>query len=202
MEEVKIGNQIWTKKNLDVDVFRNGDSILQVKSYLQWSEAIDSKKPAWCYYEYDVANGKKWGKLYNWFAVNDQRGLAPVGWHIPSDKDWDLLTYNLGGADNAGDKMKITNEWEGYNETNDDGESIGEFRSDSATNESGFSAYPGGGNTYRGLCISGNDRAYWWSSTKDEDDNPIYRLIYATYSDLDRSVNTECRGASVRCLKD
>jgi hypothetical protein len=61
MEEIKIGNQIWTKKNLDVDTFQNGDSILQVKSYLQWSEAIDSKQPAWCYYEYDVANGGKMG---------------------------------------------------------------------------------------------------------------------------------------------
>jgi uncharacterized protein (TIGR02145 family) len=63
--------------------------------------------------------GGKWGKLYNWFAVNDSRGLAPDGWHIPSDIDWDILTAYLGGADNAEDKMKITNEWEGHNETND-----------------------------------------------------------------------------------
>ena len=202
MEEVKIGNQIWMKQNLDVVTFRNGDSILQATSYPQWSEAIQSKQPCWCYYDYDAANGEKWGKLYNWYAVNDPRGLAPEGWHVPSDNEWDLLADFLGGAEIAGDKMKMTNVWEGYDETNDDGEPTGEFRIDDATNESGFSAYPSGGNTYHGLCISSDDRCYWWSTSKDEDDDPMYRLIYATYSDLDKSGSTECRGASVRCLKD
>ena len=202
MEEIKIGNQIWMKSNLDVETFRNGDSIMQATSFQQWSESMESKQPVWCYYDYDATNGEKWGKLYNWYAVNDPRGLAPVGWHVPSDNEWELLADFLGGTDNAGDKMKITNEWEGYEEEDDDGKPTGEFRSDAATNESGFSAYPSGVNTYRGLCATGNFRGCWWSTTKDNDDFPIYRLIYATFSDLDRQSSTDCRGASIRCLKD
>ena len=202
MEEIKIGNQIWMKSNLDVETFRNGDSIMQATSFQQWSESMESKQPVWCYYDYDATNGEKWGKLYNWYAVNDPRGLAPLGWHVPSDNEWELLADFLGGTDNAGDKMKITNEWEGYEEEDDDGKPTGEFRSDAATNESGFSAYPSGVNTYRGLCATGNFRGCWWSTTKDNDDFPIYRLIYATFSDLDRQSSTDCRGASIRCLKD
>ena len=202
MEEVKIGNQIWMKQNLNVETFRNGESIPQATTNQEWTEAIVSKQPAWCYYEYDATNEEKWGKLYNWHTVNDPRGLAPLGWHVPSDSEWDLLTDFLGGAEHAGDMLKSKNVWKGYDETDDEGEPTGVFRLDNATNETGFSAYPGGVNTFHGLCAAGDDRGYWWSTTKDEDDDPIYRLIYTTYSDLDSSGSTECRGASVRCLKD
>ena len=99
IKEVKIGQQVWTTENLNVDKFRNGEIIPEAKSEEEWIEAGDNKKPAWCYYNNDPSNGTKYGKLYNWYAVNDPRGLAPEGWHIPSDKEWDVLTNYLGELD-------------------------------------------------------------------------------------------------------
>lgn len=94
IDEVKIGKQVWAKRNLDVSVFKNGDPILEAKSDSEWDNAFREAKPAWCYYDYNPTNGKKYGKLYNWFAVNDKRGLAPKGWSVPSEKDFiSLLKY-------------------------------------------------------------------------------------------------------------
>ena len=104
--------QIWTTDNLDVSTFRNGDAIPEAKTEAEWKEAGMNAQPAWCYYENDAANGKKYGKLYNWFAVNDARGLAPQGWHVPSDEEWTKLCDHLGGRHVAGEKMKSTTGWD------------------------------------------------------------------------------------------
>lgn len=88
---VTIGSQVWMTKNLNVDKFRNGDPIPQAKSEEEWKVAIENKQPAWCYYDNNPANGVKWGKLYNWFAVNDSRSLAPKDYHIPTDSEWTTL---------------------------------------------------------------------------------------------------------------
>jgi uncharacterized protein (TIGR02145 family) len=106
-QSIKIGTLTWTAKNLDVTTFRNGDSIPQAKSDAEWVAAGENYQPAWCYYDNDPKNGTKYGKLYNWFAVNDARGLAPSGWHIPTDEEWTELSTFLGGEDVAGDKMKM-----------------------------------------------------------------------------------------------
>jgi hypothetical protein len=87
-ESVRIGDQLWMTRNLDVDRFRNGDLIPHVKSDEEWIKAGENGQPAWCYYDNDPKNGKKYGKLYNWFAVNDPRGLAPKSWHVPTDEEW------------------------------------------------------------------------------------------------------------------
>ncbi len=79
MKEIKIGDQIWSTENLNVDKFRNGDPIPLVKTEDDWEKACDNKEPAWCYYDSDPANGEKYGALYNWYAVIDPRGLAPEG---------------------------------------------------------------------------------------------------------------------------
>jgi uncharacterized protein (TIGR02145 family) len=84
-EDVKIGTQTWTTKNLDVSNYRNGDVILLVQDAKQWENL---KTGAWCYYDNKLSNGEKYGKLYNWYAVNDARGLAPDGYHVPSDNEW------------------------------------------------------------------------------------------------------------------
>ncbi len=105
-QTVTIGTQVWMIKNLDVATFRNGDPIPQAKTAEEWVKAGENQQPAWCYYDNDPANGAKYGKLYNWYAVNDSRGLAPVGYHIPSDAEWRKLTDFLGGEDIAGAKMK------------------------------------------------------------------------------------------------
>jgi hypothetical protein len=82
--EVAIDKYVWMETNLNVDKFRNGDPIPEARTKEDWLSAAKNGKPAWCYYE---NNGEKYGKLYNWYAVNDPRGLAPEGWHIPSDEE-------------------------------------------------------------------------------------------------------------------
>ena len=123
---VVIGSQTWMAENLNIEKFRNGDSIPEIKNDKDWEKAINEKKPAWCYYNNDPENGSKYGKLYNWYAVNDKRGLAPEGWHIPSDDEWTGLTDYLGGRYSCGKKLKMQNKIEikiiyqdvgGYDET-------------------------------------------------------------------------------------
>lgn len=100
-QEILIGNQTWTKKNLDVATYRNGDAIPQVQDST-WETLTTG---AWCYYENNTDNGTTYGKLYNWYAVNDPRGLAPNGYHIPTDAEWTTLSTYLGGDSIAGNKM-------------------------------------------------------------------------------------------------
>src|SRR6478736_3339709 len=92
---IKIGEQIWMSTNLDVSTFANGDLIPEAKTREEWNSASDNHLPAWCYYNNDTAIGNKYGKLYNWYAAADRRGLAPKGWHIPSDLEWKKLLDNL-----------------------------------------------------------------------------------------------------------
>lgn len=131
-QAVKIGNQTWMAKNLEIDTFRNGDPIPEAKTDAEWLAAGSTRKPAWSYYNKDPANGKTYGRLYNWNAVNDPRGLCPKGWHVPTDGEWDILVSYLGVGGDAGGKMKETGtaHWEPSNT--------------GATNASGFSALPGG----------------------------------------------------------
>jgi uncharacterized protein (TIGR02145 family) len=111
-DEIKIGEQTWTTKNLDVAKFRNGDDIPEAKTYEEWKKAGKDEKPAWCYYDNKSSNGAKYGKLYNWWAVSDPRGLTPAGWHVPSNDEWDKMIDYLGGKKEAGGKLK-SKSWEG-----------------------------------------------------------------------------------------
>lgn len=92
-DEVKIGSQTWSTKNLDVSTYRNGDATPQVKNVTAWANLTTG---AWCYYENQTENGTTYVKLYNWYAVNDARGLAPNGYHIPTDDEWTTLITYLG----------------------------------------------------------------------------------------------------------
>ena len=185
--EVTIGTQVWMTKNLDVSTFRNGDPIPQAKTKEEWEKAGDNKLPAWCYYENDPANGAKYGKLYNWYAVSDSRGLAPVGYHIPSDAEWTILSDYLGGAEKAGAKMKSKQGWA------EDG---------NGTNRSGFSGLPGG---YRGsyeAFYGVGEFGYWWSSTEYDSDVAWGRYLNYDVGNVGRNDSYKARGFSVRCLRD
>ncbi len=96
-KSVKIGTQFWMVENLNVITFRNGDTIMEARSSEEWIDASKENKPAWCYCNNDSLNAKKYGKLYNWYAVSDPRGLAPKGgWYIPSIADCKILVnYSL-----------------------------------------------------------------------------------------------------------
>jgi uncharacterized protein (TIGR02145 family) len=91
----RIGDQTWMATNLNTDKFANGDQIPEAKSEKAWIEACTKKQPAWCYFENKSKNGKIYGKLYNWYAVNDPRGLAPKGWRIPTTEDVEKLNKKM-----------------------------------------------------------------------------------------------------------
>lgn len=184
---VKIGNQVWMAENLNVSHFRNGDPITENKTRHEWIDLVFGEKPAWCYYNYDSENGKKYGKLYTWFAVIDSRGLAPEGWHIPSEVEWKQLIDFLGGDLIAGFKMKSTTGW---NVEELDDKTI-------VTNESGFSGLPGGRNTSTVFDEIGYN-GYYWSST----DGTCYNLNsgggkVTRTGDVDNHI-----GFSVRCVRN
>jgi uncharacterized protein (TIGR02145 family) len=154
-EIVKIGTQIWMSKNLEVTTFKNGDSIPQAKSEADWVYAKEYQKPVWCYYAFDENNGRKYGKLYNWYAVSDSRGLAPKGYHVPSDAEWTTLEDFLGGQDEAGEKLKSTTGW----------------YADNGDNSSGFNGIPGGFCFVDGGFFSIGASGLWWSSSEHSADD-------------------------------
>jgi uncharacterized protein (TIGR02145 family) len=187
-QPLTIGSQVWMLKNLNVDHYRNGDSIPEVQDATAW---IWSKTGALCYYGNVPTMGAIYGKLYNWYTVIDIRGLAPTGWHVPSDAEWTILTTFLGGEDVAGGKVKdtSTNYWTSLN--------VG------ATNESGFSALPGGlrfeYSSFYGIGSGG----YWWSSTKyNNTAGAWYRFLRYDSTIMGRSGGIEGMGLSVRCIRD
>lgn len=190
-QTVKIGNQVWMTKNLNVDKFRNGDPIPQAKTNEEWEIAGENEQPAWCYYNNNLKNGKKYGKLYNWYAVNDPRGLAPKGWHVPIDEEWTTLIDYLGGIDIAGAKMKNSKGWEF------------EFASGNGTNESGYLGLPGGHREINGAFFRIGGNSYWWSSTEFNAANAWARGLG---HDDDRVLifygANKTRGFSVRCMRD
>lgn len=110
-KEVPIGKQVWMSENLNTDKFRNGDSIPHAKSNEEWVKAGKNKQPAWCYYNNDPKNAMKYGKLYNWYAVNDSRNMTPIGWHIPSDAEWTEVEKQLLESKNS--KIDIFNKFSG-----------------------------------------------------------------------------------------
>ena len=184
-ETVKIGSQEWMSENLDVSTFRNGDLIPQAKTDDEWDEAGWNKQPAWCYYDFDPANGEKHGKLYNWFAVNDARQLAPKGWHIPGDEEWDVLRKGL-NIGIAGGKMKSTDGWKD---------------SGNGTNTSGFNGLPSGYRNYEGFNEIGSEGC-WWSSTGSDNQWVSYRYLSFSDSYLHKHHRSNADGLSVRCIKD
>jgi uncharacterized protein (TIGR02145 family) len=171
--------------------FRNVNKIKQAKSVRKWKRLGKKHKAAWCYYENKTANGITYGKLYNWYAVNDERGLAPCGWHVPTDLEWNQLSEFLGGEDVAGSKMKTAKGWKEHINNLSDG-----------TNKSGFTGLPGGYRFSNGLFFYKGNCGYWWSSTIDSIKNAFYRDLSYDKSSLERDTNECVNGLSVRCLKD
>lgn len=186
--EFTSGDKVWTSLNLNVNTFRNGDTIFEAKTNKEWIEATKNEQPAWCYFNNDTVLGKIYGKLYNWYAVSDSRGLAPAGWHIPSDDEWNSLIEPL-GFDN-GEKLKSTKGWVyGCN----------------GNNESGFNGLPGGSRDHNGF-FNNNVEEYgnWWSSTPTD----LFTLGAAWSRGLScgngvsRIHPKKGTGFSVRCIKD
>jgi len=182
-----ICTQRWMARNLDVVNYQNGDPIPQVSNPVNWSNLTTG---AWCYYNNDPANGAVYGKLYNWYAVNDPRGLAPAGWHIPTWQEWDALSNCLGGDLVSGGEMKETGtaHWISPNT--------------GATNSAGFTALPGGWRSEGGGFSSKGFQAYWWSSNSFTPPYPWGRSIDNSSAVASGGGNVETQGFSIRCVKN
>ena len=185
---IKIGKTSWSQRNLDVTRFRNGDLIKNAISDEEWKKAGNNGQPARCYHILDSKN--IYGKLYNWYAVNDSRGLCPRGWHIPSDNEWTTLTNYLGGESIAGGKMKST------------GTTLWLTPNVKATNKSSFSVLPGGFRNFDGGFIFIRFNALFWSATEFDISNAWNRNLYNYNGNVYRNNFNKSFGASVRCLRD
>jgi len=172
-------------ENLKVTCYRNGEAIPNVTRNSKWKSL---KTGAHCIYDNKTSNVNTYGRLYNWYAVDDSRNIAPAGWHVPTDEEWKQLENYLGSA--AGGKLKErgTSHWKSPNK--------------GATNSSGFSALPGGYRDYSsGAFYSIGGSGYWWSTTESGSNAWGRRLGYGS-SDLNRSNNNKQNGFSVRLIRD
>ena len=188
---VTIGSQTWMAENLRTTRFNDGSFIPYVTNNTEWESLT---VPAYCWYNHGTGLSgdtykNQYGSLYNWYSVNTGK-LCPEGWHVPTDADWKILTTYLGGESIAGGKLK----------------EVGSVHWDSpntgATNESGFTALPGGlrfnNGTFRDIHFYG----YWWTSSEFEGDLVWYRGLNSTGNDVYRNYNYKNSGFSVRCLRD
>ena len=196
---VLIGNQLWMAENLKVTRYRNGDAIPNVTGKNKWENL---KTGAYCNYDNNSSNVSTYGRLYNWYAVNDRRKIAPAGWHLPTDEEWKQLEMYLGmsqskanetgwrGSDEGGKlKERGTIHWENPNK--------------GATNSNGFTALPGG---YRGHTDGAYDLmgiyGLWWSSTEYSSSHAWGHNLLYNNSDFFRYHGGKHYGFSVRLLRD
>lgn len=186
---IKIGNAVWTQKNLTATKFLNGDIIPQIQDASTWNS---TNSPAWCYYNFDPAYSS-YGKFYNWFAASDSRDIAPLGWHVASKSEFESLSQILGGDTVAGGKLKSTNlnDWSTPNT--------------GATNQSQFSAIGVGIINENGLFENSFGKyAGFWTQTSHETN---YFLGYSAKLYYDSSVITNGaedrkKGYAIRCVKN
>lgn len=188
---VIIGEQVWMVENLKTRRYRNGDHITNITSVSQWSTLTAG---AYCYYDNDLNNTHVYGNLYNWYAVNDSRNIAPVGWHVATDADWNtLITYWIQVTNYTFIGSILREEsgdfWLGWNN-----------QCEASTNESNFTALPGGKLDINGFDDM-NQQGYWWSSTEYY---PAYPYFWSINCDdyVVRGNDQKTTGLTVRCVKD
>jgi len=185
---VTIGTQVWLKENLIVTHYNTGDEIPNVSSNATW---LSLSNGAYCNYENNASLAPTYGRLYNWFAVNDNRGICPTGWHVATDAEWTILTDLLGGEAVAGGKLKEagTLHWPSPNT--------------GATNEVGFTALGGGYRSNTADYIGFGGIGSWRCSTESSTTNAWARGIFNDAINVDRGGYYEkFMGFSVRCIYD
>lgn len=182
---IKIGDQEWMVENLRTTRYRNGDSLTEITDNQGWS-AINFG--AYCYYKNNQFNNCSYGKLYNWYAISDSRNIAPEGWHVPTEDDWQVLENYLRTNQASQLKTKGTDYWLTPN-TN-------------ANNNTGFSALPGGNRTDDGYFSLMTYSGLWWTSTKYDDKSALVRFMMFNNESIKRCANTYKTGLSIRCVKD
>ena len=188
---VTIGSQVWIAENLRATKYNDGmTEVPKVTDPDDW-EALSS--PGYCWYENDSTTyNEDYGILYNWYTMADTNSyrLAPDGWHVPTDAEWNTLEEYLGGPDVAGGKLKeagITH-WSSPNT--------------GATNETGFSVLPGGYRGNSGTFIDIGNYGCWWSATEGSAASSWYRSLDYNYANVYRNGSYKRYGFSVRCVRD
>jgi uncharacterized protein (TIGR02145 family) len=213
-QTVKIGDQWWMAENLNVTHFNNGDEIPYINEeyWYEYNGRYDEENDrylnnsAFCYYNDDSTNAETYGALYNAFAVRDSRGLAPEGWHVPSDEEWNELQIYLGmrpgqidsldyAGNDIGFKLKATSGWDDY-------ESSDPEYGGNGTDEAGFCALPGGYRWNYGNCYDMGKDAYFWTSTVDSEFRQWFRRVGHWSNAISRDQYFISQGYSVRCVKD
>lgn len=184
---VKIGAQVWMAENLRTESYTNGDPIKQVTDGSDWSGLT---RGAWCYFENNSSNNVPYGKLYNWYTVDDSRGVCPSGWHVPTDDDWGTLFSYLGGIDVAGGKLKTTGTRYWKSPNND------------ASNSVGFDGIPAGCREPDGGFIMLGEYADWWGSDSQSSDQASDRYLYYSYKNVGVTKDDKNYGMSIRCVKN
>ena len=201
---MQYGNQAWTVENLRATKYYDGTGIPLVTDSLAW---IAATTPTYCFFNYttDTAEQRKWGALYNWYAVNTGK-LAPTGWHVSTDADWDTLQnyliahgYNYDGTlseNKIAKSISSRTDWLASPDTGTSG------NDSSQNNTSGFSGLPTGYNDYDGYTYYRNWYAFWWTTT--EQDSTFVKLRSLSYagSDLISAVFTKVYGLSVRLVRN
>jgi len=182
---VVIGTMEWMAENLRTTKLNDGTPISFVPDASGWNSSTFTY-PGYCWYNNDSVS---YGALYNWYSVNTGK-LCPAGWHVPSDDEWSATTDFLGGKDVAGGKLKEKglSHWFSPNA--------------GATNESGFTALPGGYRYPIGSFNGIGRFGYWWTSTSFSEGEAYYRSMSNSYPNIDRSSSSKKSGMSVRCVKD
>jgi uncharacterized protein (TIGR02145 family) len=180
---IQIGTQTWMSENLKTTKYNDGTAIQLVEDAVAWTELTT---PGCCWYTNDSVS---YGALYNWYTVSTGI-LCPTGWHVPSDAEWTILTTYLGGESVAGNEQKETGiiHWQSPNT--------------GATNESGYTALPGGYRSNDGSFTSIRRDGYWWSSTESSSVDAYYRVLFYDSGNTDRDDSDKKDGFSVRCLMD
>lgn len=202
---VAIGNQLWMVENLRVTRYRNGDPIPTGLEHKEWINTHETQQDAYAVYPHDRIKGVNseeevldaYGALYNWYAVIDHRGLCPAGWHVPTDREWQTLIDHLGGESSAGGKLKST-------QIGSDSQTGWSGPNTGATNQSGFSALPGGRLLDRrgvGRFNSIGSHGFWWSSTGFSTLGAYFRRMEPNSTYINRYGTGKNFGYSVRCVR-
>jgi uncharacterized protein (TIGR02145 family) len=195
---VEIGDQCWMAQNLKVTHYRNGDPIPHVTDAGEWS---GYGAGAYCNYDNDPANAETYGRLYNWYALDDSRNIAPDGWHVPTDDEWKQLEMYLGMSQAEAD----ISGWRGTDEggkLKEAGTIHWNEPNTGATNESGFSALPGGYRSYNGSFSDLGSHAYFWCSPEASSPKWVRWLDYSHSQVYRTYANFGGNGQSVRCVQD
>ncbi len=181
---VQIGTQLWMAENLKTTRYLNGEDIPEITVNSSWGNLTTG---AYCWYNNDSAMyGSRYGALYNWYSINDNRNIAPYGWHVPTDAEWTELTTFLGGTETAGGKVKETCStlWQNPNT--------------GATNATGFTALPNGYRFLDGSFDENGNWSVWWTSSSSSLNGAPTRAAFYNSIDLGRDISDKKDGFAIR----